>query len=382
MSLRKGHLRRQASVDYPRYPPANSTTQQPLPEVLAILPSDYDSEAQDYTVEYPASLPPVNRTREELNLAVAQKHNPEITSILSVASHATVYDWADAPTPGWQKSGVEGALFICKLTPGQFNEERFHVLVLNRTGLENFGAELRQSEPEGVEIVQDLIIITRIEAGERKANGIFIFSGGPGTSTEHSRAANGELIRDLALAAQRSRVAAEQHSSEAQDHGANGHASSVAHPYPSQQMPSDGPSPPQPRREPDGRDENILLKMFQQAANKSTTAASPDNRPADEYVYTLRQLPPQPGLSPAPQVAPVPKRKVDLLALFQGSQSDTESGSRASSYPPGNLPQHVHPHHMVPPSTLGQPFEAAPPLMNHASQNNDLLSLFRGAGLA
>lgn len=383
--MRRGHLRRQASVDYPRYPPANSTTQQPPPEILAMLASDYDSEAQDYAIEYPAALPPINRTRDQLNLSVVQKHNPEVTSILSVASHVTVYDWAQAPEPAWQKSGVEGALFICKLTPGEFGEERFHAIVLNRGGLDNFEAELRQSDPEGVEIVQDLVIISRIESGERKANGIYIFAGGSGTSTEHSRAANGELMRDLALAAQRSRVAAEQHLSQKPvTHIANGHQQVTPQTYLAQPQVTNNRQPsPMSRRDADDTDENMLFRMFQQATQKPAAQSQPlpppssQNNAAEALMNALRQpVPgPSPGRSPAPQIAPTPTRKVDLLALLQGGQSDTEGGMQSRSIPQPTPFQQMFAQH--PPPNIHQPPQSAmrPP-------NNDLLNLFRGAGLA
>lgn len=374
--MRRGHLRRQASVDYPRYPPANSTTQQPPPETLAMLASDYDSEAQDYAIEYPAALPPINRTRDQLNLSVIQQHNPEVTAILSVASHVTVYEWAQSPAPGWQKSGVEGALFICKLKPGQYNEERFRAIVLNRGGLDNFEAELRQSGPEGVEIVQELVIISRNEGGERKANGIYIFCGGPGTSTEHSRAANAELMRDLAIAAQRSRVAAEQHLSEAQNiHTTNVHLPVLAPGGPLQSAVNDRRPSPMSRRDADDTDENMLFKMFQQATKKPTPVPIPTEGAAEALMNALRQPVPGPQASPSPQIAPTPTRKVDLLALLQGGQSDTEAGLRAGGIPQSVQQQYNFPHN--PAYNAGTPQQATtrPP-------NNDLLNLFRGAGLA
>lgn len=372
--MRRGHLRRQASVDYPRYPPANSTTQQPTPEILAMLASDYDSEAQEYAIDYPAALPPVNRTRDQLNLSVVQKHNSQVTSILSVASHVTVYEWAQSPEPAWQKSGVEGALFICKLTPGEFKEERFHAIVLNRGGLDNFEAELRQSDPQGVEIVQDLVIISRIEGGETRAHGIYIFCGGPGTSTEHSRAANGELMRDLAIAAHRSRVAAEQHIS----HVANGQLETNPLTYLSQPQATTKRLPsPMSRRDADDTDENVLFKMFQQATQNPPPPPQSDNNAADILLNALRQPPPPlPEPSPAPQIAPTPTRKVDLLALLQGGHSDAEGGMRSSNTPQPMPFQQMFSQH--PPADVHR----QPPAATMRPPNNDLLNLFRGAGLA
>lgn len=339
-----------------------------------MLASDYDSEAQDYAIEYPAALPPINRTRDQLNLSVVQQHNPEVTAILSVASHVTVYDWAQTPTPGWQKSGVEGALFICKLVPGDYNEERFRAIVLNRGGLDNFEAELRQSDPEGVEIVQELVIISRNEGGERKANGIYIFCGGPGTSTEYSRAANAELMRDLAMAAQRSRIAAEQHLSEAQpSYTANGHLPVLPQGASSHSVINDRLPSPMSRRDPDDTDENMLFRMFQQATKKPPAAPIPNQGAAEALMNALRQPVPKPEPSPAPQIAPTPTRKVDLLALLQSGQSDTEAGTRTGGIPQPSQQQQSFQHSIFSP---GIPLQAAQP------PNNDLLNLFRGAGLA
>lgn len=173
-----------------------------------IIVSDYESDAPAYPNDLPPALPPITRTREELNVAVLQKHNPEIISILSVAPYVTIYEFAADPEPGWQKSGVVGTLFICQLTPGTYNEERYHVIVLNRNGLDNFEAQLRQSEKGGVDILDEYVIITSEEQGAAKVNGIYIYSEGEGTSTAAAREANGPLMKQLALAAQRSQEAA------------------------------------------------------------------------------------------------------------------------------------------------------------------------------
>lgn len=243
--------------------------QQIIPAEMVMQPtliSDYESDNQGYTSDFPAKPPPVDRTKEELNLSVVQRHNPDVTAIHSVAPYATIYDFVSVPEPGWQKSGVVGTLFICELKPGQFNEQRYHAIVLNRSGLDNFEAELRQSDEGGVEIMDEYVIITREENGESKVNGIYIYSEGEGTSTAAARSANAELMKQLAVVASRSRAAAEA-----------------------------------------------------QAVSPTTVV----------YSQQEIQAQPNPQASPAPPVAPAPSRPIDLLALFQ-PQSDTEgSGARA-----------------------------------------------------
>ncbi|KAK5094500.1 hypothetical protein LTS08_008551 [Lithohypha guttulata] len=279
MAMRRpAHARRQASVDYPKYLPLNSTTQQPpplQPEMVshAVVASDYDSD-QGYVSDLPRVAPPIARTRAQLNLAVIQKWNSEVTDILSIAPYVTIYDWS---SNSWQKSGVVGTLFICQLTPGDYGELRYRAIVLNRSGLDNFEAELRQSDRSRTAISGDFVEITREdpETGETKASAVYIYSE-VGTSTEPSRKANAELMLDLAEAAKRSRDAAEAHA----------------------RLPI-----PEPDLE-------------------STFIPSPG-----PLSMQLHSRP-----SPAPPIAPVASKPVDLLALLRAgtTQSDAESASRAS----------------------------------------------------
>lgn len=144
-------------------------------------------------------------------------------SILSVAPYAVVYEFSPLPEPTWTKSGVEGSLFLNQLEPGLYGEDRYTALVLNRRGLDNFEAELREANNGGVEITAEYVIVSYKEGHEQKINGIFIFSEGPGTSTEHTRAYNGDLMKKLAVQAALSRRAAEAAAAEATANHTNGH---------------------------------------------------------------------------------------------------------------------------------------------------------------
>jgi hypothetical protein len=75
--------------------------------------------------------------------------------------------------------------------------------------MENFDAELREADNTGVEITDDYVIISLMEQGVQKIFGIFIFSEGPGSSTEKTRTLNAELMKQCAIQAGSSLKAAE-----------------------------------------------------------------------------------------------------------------------------------------------------------------------------
>ena len=221
------HTRRQASVDYPRHPP-KSLQAQNIPDAhQGLPPSDYESDNAAYLSDLPASRPPQPRTNDELNLTVLRRHRPEVASILSIAPYAVIYEFNPQPEPTWNKSGIEGSLFICQLTPGpRLGEDRYTAIVLNRRGMENFDAELREADKTGVEIKDDYVIISLVEHGVQKIFGVFIFSEGPGSSTEKTRKLNAELMKQCAIQASSSLKTAEAAAAEALPGQKNGHAHS------------------------------------------------------------------------------------------------------------------------------------------------------------
>lgn len=223
---RSGHGRRNPSVDIPRYPPQASTQAQPEAQTLApYLPpvSDYDSDTQGYMSDYPIKPPPRDRTNAEVNFSVLRRHNPDIVGILHIAPYAVIYEFYPIPEPTWTKIGIEGSLFINQLAPGHYGEDRYNAMVLNRRGLDNFEAPLTEGENAGVEITKEYVIISFKQEHELKIYGVFIFSEGPGTSTEHTRQLTAELMKSLATQAGLSRQAAEAAASEATARHTNGH---------------------------------------------------------------------------------------------------------------------------------------------------------------
>ncbi|KAL4806119.1 hypothetical protein BDV18DRAFT_138731 [Aspergillus unguis] len=173
--------------------------------------SGYDSDYQSYIdpqqiLEHQnqslPSAPP--RTNEELNLSVLQRHNPAVKSIQSIAPFAVVYTFSPS-TRQWEKTGVEGTLFVCQLIAGDLGEERYSVFVLNRRGLNNF--DLPLTDGENVEITEEYIILksdANPDPSNPKANsdiriyGIWVFSEPPPSSTAETRSINAQVILECA----------------------------------------------------------------------------------------------------------------------------------------------------------------------------------------
>ncbi|KAF3480738.1 uncharacterized protein GIQ15_06085 [Arthroderma uncinatum] len=201
----------------------------------------------DSSTTYPetAPVPAPTKTNEELNLAVLRRHDPSISSILSLAQYAVVYLF-NATTQLWEKIGVEGTLFVCQLTQGEIGEERYSVFLLNRRGMDNFDVKL--STGDDIEITDEYVILKVDEPDHgqeshgkgaittspgRKAMiyGIWIFSEPPPSSTAEARSINAQVIKECAvhagesrkfaedrLAAERSRNAAQQHTYDGAGH--------------------------------------------------------------------------------------------------------------------------------------------------------------------
>ena len=124
-----------------------------------IQASDYESDAQTYTQIH---VPPPTRTNTELNLSVLRRYNPSIRTILSIAANAVIYVFTPA-SQQWEKSGVEGTLFVCEQeSHDNVADTSYCVIILNRRGLDNLILDLEQVQD--VEITSELLII-RFEDG-------------------------------------------------------------------------------------------------------------------------------------------------------------------------------------------------------------------------
>ncbi|KPI36959.1 uncharacterized protein AB675_6014 [Cyphellophora attinorum] len=174
-----GHSRRNPSVDMPKYTPlsmdADAQAAHERQRALAQI-SDYDSA---YNSDMPTHDPPPQRTQDELNLKVLKIHNPDVVDVLSIIKYATMYEFKfeDPSNPGWVKLNIEGSLFMCQLTPGQYGEDQYSVILLNRKDIDNFTAPLLEVSNGGVKIQDPYIIISFADqAGQQKIYGVHVFS--------------------------------------------------------------------------------------------------------------------------------------------------------------------------------------------------------------
>lgn len=151
--------------------------------------SDYESDAAvmaDYA-------PPPPRTNTELNLSVLQRYLPSIHTILSIAANAVMYAF-NADAERWDKSGVEGTMFVCAQSPLPEDPQqrpRACVFVLSRRGLENVVVDL--ARVSHVEIMGELVIL-KVEGewgGEEKVLGIWVHN-----DRDETRDVNGAMITE------------------------------------------------------------------------------------------------------------------------------------------------------------------------------------------
>lgn len=187
--------------------PRKAKKSQNVAQVAVNLHSDYDSEYQNANLDdAPPSQP--TRTNTELNLSVIQRHLPNATSILSIAPYAVVYIFSPI-SEQWEKSGIEGTLFVCQQSPNSSGVIRYSVVVLNRRGLDNFQLELLDSSD--VETTDEYVILQGTgDEGAPKVYGLWIFSEPEPSSTAHAREENARLIWECALRAETGRGHAEQ----------------------------------------------------------------------------------------------------------------------------------------------------------------------------
>lgn len=140
---------------------------------------------------------------ENLNLSVLRRYKPSINSILSVAPYATVYG-LNKEQREWDKSGIEGTMFVCELSQGKLGQERYAIFILNRLGLQNFVFHL--SNPKCVEVTPEFLILGPLD-GEYYS--IWIYSELT-NSTADTRERNVNLIKQCAKDSEKSRRAVEQ----------------------------------------------------------------------------------------------------------------------------------------------------------------------------
>ncbi|KAF3049657.1 hypothetical protein E8E11_008602 [Didymella keratinophila] len=160
--------------------------------------SDYETDAPP-PVDVP---PPPPRSNEELNFSVLRRIYPELVAIEHVTPYAALYTFS-LETQQWEKLGVEGTLFLCRLTPSPIGADRYSVAILNRRGLDNFYLELTSEEE--MEFNDPYVILQ----GDQ-VYGIWVFADPPPASTADCRTDTANRILQAAEKARLSREAKQQ----------------------------------------------------------------------------------------------------------------------------------------------------------------------------
>lgn len=147
-----------------------------------ILPSDYESEA-------PYVAPSTTRSNTELNLRVLQRYSPSITTILSIAPSAVIYNFLPSDQT-WEKAELDGTLFVCQMLSAQAGgKERYCIIILNKRGLENMIVDM--AEVRDVEISTEFLILRWADGEEEKIQGVYIHA-----DKEDTREVNCRLIKE------------------------------------------------------------------------------------------------------------------------------------------------------------------------------------------
>lgn len=161
-------------------------TRQPSNLIPAV--SDYESDAAAVQAHY---APPPPRTNTELNVGVLQRYLPSVQAILSIAANAVVYTF-DSSSSSWDKSGVEGTMFVCAQSPlSESHQPRACVFVLNRRALDNLVVDL--ARVSHVEIAGELVILQvdgNWQEGD-KVVGLWIHN-----DRDETREINGAMIQE------------------------------------------------------------------------------------------------------------------------------------------------------------------------------------------
>lgn len=155
--------------------------------------SDYESDAA-IMQPFDYAPPPPTRTNTALNLSVLQRYLPSIHTILSIAANAVVYTF-DPSAERWDKSGIEGTMFVCAQSPlpeHPQQQPRACVFVLSRRGLDNVVVDL--ARVSHVEIMGELFIL-RVE-GEWEGEGEKVLGIWVHNDKAETREVNGAMITE------------------------------------------------------------------------------------------------------------------------------------------------------------------------------------------
>jgi hypothetical protein len=288
-------------------------------------PSDSDAPAVTYDF-FPPNPPNYNnalptpqsstRTDAQLNLSVLQRHFPTTQLILRIAPFAVVYLF-NPERQGWEKSGVEGSLFI--LQTYNENGEGYAVFVLNRRGLENF--TLRLEKADRVEVTEEYIILQ----DGATVHGLWIFEEAEG-STQGIRAEIGQTMLECA---QRAELISQDYSLSNGNGNRNGNGAYIAQEEPAARSPDlmallGQPRTQQPQPTPQSNTQaQNLLNLFRTDEPRGPRPAAPAQQAQMKNGLGVMDILRE---QPAP-VAQGPATKQDLLNILRGEHTPAQQGA-------------------------------------------------------
>ncbi|KAK5166291.1 uncharacterized protein LTR77_008552 [Saxophila tyrrhenica] len=170
---------------------------------------DYETDTDAALTSGPMAAPPPNRTNTQLNFSVLRRYVPDVERIISIAPFAVVYTFSP-DSQQWEKSGVEGTLFVCQLSASP--NPRYNVVILNRKSLDNFITELVSEDD--IEITEQYVILQVLgENDVPTIYGLWIFSD-EGEGVHSTREIVAHSIQECAMRAAHANLAAAEESQE------------------------------------------------------------------------------------------------------------------------------------------------------------------------
>lgn len=130
--------------------------------------SDYETDT--YTTDQNIAPPVQQLSNAQLNHLVLQRWCPDLQTILAISPFAVLYHF-NPETAAWEKSELQGSLFVCQLQHS--TRPRYEVMILNRKNPENLHLEITSSE--NIEVTDEFVIV-HIEGGEGQTVGLWMFS--------------------------------------------------------------------------------------------------------------------------------------------------------------------------------------------------------------
>lgn len=155
--------------------------------------SDYETDT--YTTDQNVAPPVQQLSNAQLNHLVLQRWCPQLQTILAINPFAVLYHF-NPETAAWEKSDLQGSLFVCQLQHP--TRPRYEVMILNRKNPENLHLEITSSE--NIEVTDEFVIV-HIEGGEGQTVGLWMFSDAE-TPAENRLEAIAAKITECALQAE------------------------------------------------------------------------------------------------------------------------------------------------------------------------------------